>query len=87
VLLFGTHQEEFLAVFAGDWSYLRPGLELSLANCYFRVTTGHVTLRPKRPADAPLCSSSSMSLISKAFAPASILARDSATDPNQCESG
>jgi hypothetical protein len=25
----------------------------------FRVTTGHVTLlRPKRPADAPLCSSS-----------------------------
>jgi hypothetical protein len=59
VLLFGTHQEEFLAVFAEDWSYLRPGLELPVANCYFRVTTGLVTLlRPKRPADAPLCSSS-----------------------------
>jgi hypothetical protein len=32
---------------------------LSLANLLFQVTTGHVTLlRPKRPADVPLCSSS-----------------------------
>ena len=42
-----------------------------------RVTTGNVTLlRAKRPADAPLCSTFSMSLISKAFAPDSIFGRD-----------